>query len=371
MLPAFNVAPKHFSTVGKAENFLPLGLHALDASKIVAGLHAAFTALAFRANTNRIRSKPMGIDDQKPEVTAAAQTSASNLTAIVAGLRHSREVTHKIRYQGHVRELPSREALERIRDGLFAAMFPSHYGCPDLTDETIDYFVGLTLTRTLAALTEQVRRGLLFLAPENKSRFEEAECAACDIVRDFAAQLPEIRTALVSDLKAAYQGDPAATSLAEVLLCYPGMRAVIHHRLAHTLYKLGAPLVPRLLASISQTETAIDIHPEAQIGPRFFIDHGIGVVIGQTAVIGENVRLYQHVTLGAKSFSDDGAGGLVKGEPRHPIIEDNVVIYAGATILGRVTVGKDSVIGGNVWLTRSVPPSSFVSQAQNRLADGE
>ncbi|WP_298224711.1 serine O-acetyltransferase EpsC [Acidocella sp.] len=337
----------------------------------MAGLHAAFTALAFRANTNRIRSKPMGIDDQKPEVTATAQTSASNLTAIVAGLRHSREVTHKIRYQGHVRELPSREALERIRDGLFAAMFPSHYGCPDLTDETIDYFVGLTLTRTLAALTEQVRRGLLFLAPENKSRFEEAECAACDIVRDFAAQLPEIRTALVSDLKAAYQGDPAATSLAEVLLCYPGMRAVIHHRLAHTLYKLGAPLVPRLLASISQTETAIDIHPEAQIGPRFFIDHGIGVVIGQTAVIGENVRLYQHVTLGAKSFSDDGAGGLVKGEPRHPIIEDNVVIYAGATILGRVTVGKDSVIGGNVWLTRSVPPSSFVSQAQNRLADGE
>ncbi|GAN80152.1 serine O-acetyltransferase EpsC [Acidocella aminolytica] len=313
----------------------------------------------------------MGIDDQTAKVPAATQTSASNLDAIVAGLRHSREVTHKIRYQGHVRELPSRDALIRIRDGLFAALFPSHYGCPDLTDETIDYFVGLTLTRTLAALTEQVRRGLLFLAPENKARFEEAECAACDIVRDFAAQLPAIRTALVGDVKAAYSGDPAATSLAEVLLCYPGIRAVIHHRLAHALYKLGAPLVPRLLASISQTETAIDIHPEAKIGPHFFIDHGIGVVIGQTTVIGENVRLYQHVTLGAKSFTEDETGALVKGEPRHPIIEDNVVIYAGATILGRVTVGRDSVIGGNVWLTRSVPPGSFVSQAQNRLADSE
>ncbi len=313
----------------------------------------------------------MGIDDQKTEITTAAQTSASDLAAIVAGLRHSREVTHKIRHQGHVRELPSREALLKIRDGLFAALFPSHYGCPDLTDETIDYFVGLTLTRTLAALTEQVRRGLLFLAPEDKPRFDEADCAACDIVRDFAAQLPAIRTALVSDLKAAYQGDPAATSLAEVLLCYPGMRAIIHHRLAHALYKLGAPLVPRLLASISQTETAIDIHPEAQIGEHFFIDHGIGVVIGQTAIIGRNVRLYQHVTLGAKSFTEDESGALIKGEPRHPIIEDNVVIYAGATILGRVTVGRDSVIGGNVWLTRSVPQGSFVSQAHNRLADGE
>lgn len=312
----------------------------------------------------------MGIDDQTPNITSAAQTNASNLAAIVAGLRHSREVTHKIRYRGHVRELPSREALTRIRDGLFAALFPSHYGCPDLTDETIDYFVGLTLTRTLAALTEQVRRGLLFLAPENKARFEEAECAACDIVRDFAAQLPGLRSALVGDLQAAYAGDPAATSLAEILLCYPGIRAVIHHRLAHALYRLGAPLVPRLLASISQTETAIDIHPEAQIGQHFFIDHGIGVVIGQTAVIGENVRLYQHVTLGAKSFTEDESGALVKGKPRHPVIEDDVVIYAGATILGRVVVGKGSVIGGNVWLTRSVPPGSFVSQAQNRLADG-
>lgn len=313
----------------------------------------------------------MGIDEQKPEPSFAPQTSASNFSAIIAGLRHSREVTHKIRHLGHVRELPSRDALIEIRDCLLAVLFPSHYGCPDLTDETIDFFVGHTLARSLAALTEQVRRGLLFLAPEERPRFEEADCAACDIVRDFAAQLPDIRTALVGDLRAAYQGDPAATSLAEVLLCYPGIRAIIHYRLAHALHKLGAPLVPRLLASISQTETAIDIHPEAQIGENFFIDHGIGVVIGQTAIIGNHVRLYQHVTLGAKSFADDGNGTLVKGEPRHPIIEDNVVIYAGATILGRITVGRDSVIGGNVWITKDVPPGSFVSQARNRLADGE
>ncbi|MDE2391001.1 MAG: serine acetyltransferase [Rhodospirillales bacterium] len=313
----------------------------------------------------------MGINDQTPEISASGQTSVSNLDAIVAGLRHSREVTHKIRHQGDVRELPCRATLMQIRDGLLAALFPSHYGCSNLTDETIDYYVGHTLSRTLGALTEQVRRGLLLLAPEHKNRFEQADCAACDIVRDFAAQLPALRTALVSDLKAAYRGDPAAASLAEVLLCYPGMRAVIHYRIAHALSKLGAPLIPRMLASISQTETAIDIHPDAQIGPHFFIDHGVGVVIGQTAILGENVRLYQHVTLGAKRFTEDTTGALVKGEPRHPIIEDNVVIYAGATILGRVTVGRDSVIGGNVWLTRSVPPGSFVSQAQNRLAEQE
>ena len=189
------------------------------------------------------------------------------------------------------------------------------------------------------------------------------------MVRDFAAQLPALRGMLAEDLIAAYHGDPAASSMAEVLLAYPGMRAIIHHRLAHVLHQLGAPLVARLLAGISQAETGIDIHPQAQIGRRFFIDHGTGVVIGQTAVIGENVRLYQHVTLGAKRFTEDENGMLVKGEPRHPIIEDNVVIYAGATVLGRITVGRDSTIGGNVWLTQSVPPGSVITQAQNRLSN--
>jgi serine O-acetyltransferase len=309
----------------------------------------------------------MGSNKQRPDLSPATHSSGTELADVVAGLRLSREVTHKIRHRGSVRELPSRAALEKIRDGLMAALFPSHYGCPDLTDETIDYFVGHTLAQALATLAEQVRRDLLFLPP-GANNLPAAEHAAL-IIRNFSAQLPALRGMLAEDLQAAYQGDPAAFSVAEVLLCYPGMRAIIHHRLAHALHQLGAPLVARLLASISQAETGIDIHPQAQIGRRFFVDHGTGVVIGQTAIIGENVRLYQHVTLGAKSFTQDDNGALIKGEPRHPIIEDNVVIYAGATVLGRITVGHGSTIGGNVWLTQSVPPGSFISQAQNRLTE--
>jgi serine O-acetyltransferase len=309
----------------------------------------------------------MGSNTQPPGRKPAAQSIEAELAEVVAGLRLSREVTHKIRHRGSVRELPSRPELESIRDGLMAALFPSHYGCPDLTDETIDYFVGHTLAQALSTLTEQVRRDLLFLPPgaNNLPALDHASL----IVSQFAAQLPEIRGILAEDLTAAYNGDPAASSVAEVLIAYPGMRAIIHHRLAHALYSLGAPLVARLLAAISQAETGIDIHPAAQIGPRFFIDHGTGVVIGQTAIIGENVRLYQHVTLGAKRFEEDEHGVLIKGEPRHPIIEDNVVIYAGATVLGRIVVGHNSTIGGNVWLTQSVPPGSFISQAQNRLTE--
>lgn len=309
----------------------------------------------------------MGSNTQTPGLSPTAQSNDGNLADVVAGLRVAREVTHKIRHRGSVRELPSRGALVKIRDGLLAALFPSHFGCPDLTDETIDYFVGDTLAQALAALTEQVRRDLLFLPP-GENDLSAADHAAV-IIRNFAAQLPELRGVLAEDVLAAYRGDPAARSAAEVLIAYPGVRAIMHHRLAHTLHQLGAPLVARLLASISQAETGIDIHPQAQIGPRFFIDHGTGVVIGQTAIIGANVRLYQHVTLGAKSFTEDEDGALVKGEPRHPIIEDDVVIYAGATVLGRIVVGRGSTIGGNVWLTQSVPPGSFISQAQNRLTE--
>ena len=172
-----------------------------------------------------------------------------------------------------------------------------------------------------------------------------------------------MRVLLDSDVLAAYQGDPAARSVDEVLLCYPGVRALISHRLAHELYKLGLPLISRVIAELAHADTGIDIHPGATIGRGCFIDHGTGVVIGETAVIGERVRIYQNVTLGAKSFPTDGDGNLVKGQPRHPIVEDEAVIYAGATVLGRVTIGRGAVIGGNVWLTRSVAPGSLVTQA--------
>lgn len=182
-------------------------------------------------------------------------------------------------------------------------------------------------------------------------------------MRQFGAQLPRVREALDLDVVAAYQGDPAALSVDEVLLCYPGVIAMIHHRLANVLYRLGAPMLARIVAEIAHADTGIDIHPGATIGRSFFIDHGTGVVIGETAIIGDRVRLYQMVTLGAKRFPPGENGELKKGLPRHPIIEDDVVIYAGATILGRITLGKGSTIGGNVWLTRSVPPGSNVTQA--------
>ncbi|HMU65131.1 MAG TPA: serine O-acetyltransferase, partial [Nitrosomonas sp.] len=168
------------------------------------------------------------------------------------------------------------------------------------------------------------------------------------------------------DIVAAYEGDPAARSVDEVLACYPGIMAIAYYRLAHELNLLGVPLIARMISEIAHSQTGIEIHPGAQIGPRFFIDHGTGVVIGETAIIGQNVRLYQAVTLGAKRFPVDEKGALVKGIARHPIVEDDVVIYAGATILGRITIGKGSTIGGNVWLTRSVPPGSNVTQAQMR-----
>ena len=182
-------------------------------------------------------------------------------------------------------------------------------------------------------------------------------------MRAFAAALPGIRRLLDSDVLAAFQGDPAARSVDEVLLCYPGVLAMIHHRLAHRLYGLGLPLLARIVAELAHAQTGIDIHPGATIGAGFFIDHGTGVVIGETAVIGERVRLYQAVTLGAKRFPTDADGNLQKGLPRHPVVEDDVVIYAGATILGRVTLGTGATIGGNVWLTDDVPPGASVTQA--------
>jgi serine O-acetyltransferase len=296
--------------------------------------------------------------------------ATSEFASVVAALRESREVTNKIRHRGHVRELPSRAALQEALNGLTAALFPTHYAEYDLSDENIDLFVGSALGGALTELREQVRRGLRFGPADAEIDETALRQRAVEIVRGFSEQLPAIRALLVSDLLAAFHGDPAATSISEILLCYPGMNAVISYRLAHTLHRLGAPLIARLISEIAHSQTGIDIHPSAEIGRGFFIDHGTGVVIGATAIIGENVRLYQAVTLGAKRFLTGSDGTLVKGEPRHPIIEDNVVIYAGATILGRITVGRDSTIGGNVWLTQSVPPGSVITQARTRLQEG-
>jgi serine O-acetyltransferase len=300
------------------------------------------------------------------DLTEQAGSSHWHLGPIIDALRTSRESTHNIRHQGRVRELPSRAVLQQVIEGVSAALFPTHYGRPDLNDESIDYFVGDTLNVALDRLVEQVRRALRFNPELEHIGEPELKERARAITRSFAASLPEIRALLVSDVQAALAGDPAASSVAEIMLCYPGTIAVLYHRLAHCLHRLGTPFLARLAADIAHTLTGIDIHPAAQIGASFFIDHGTGVVIGETAIIGKHVRLYQAVTLGARRFPTDESGALVKGAPRHPIVEDDVVIYAGATILGRITVGAGSTIGGNVWLTQSVEPGSNVTQAQMR-----
>jgi serine O-acetyltransferase len=303
--------------------------------------------------------------------TAPLPSTQWELERIVGELRQVREEWRQAQQrkrEGGNREFPSREALRQIVTGLCGALFPMRLGPSDLRQESEDFYVGHTLESALSALLHQVRLELAFTARHAYPGDEVVHGRAVDIVRGLAHALPRLRRLLDTDVLAAYQGDPAARSVDEVLLCYPGVIAVIHHRLAHQLYCAGAPLVARMMSEIAHSETGIDIHPGASIGTSFFVDHGTGVVIGETTIIGDRVRLYQAVTLGAKRFSVDHNGDLLKGQPRHPIIEDDVVIYAGATILGRITIGRGSTIGGNVWLTCGVPPASHVTQASSQSA---
>lgn len=292
-----------------------------------------------------------------------------DLDAVVDGLRQARadwrDSQHRDREVGG-RELPSPDALATLVAQLRGALFPMRLGPPDLRQENEDFYIGHTLDAALGSLLRQVQLELRHSSREQPQPDEVHQQKAVQIVRDFASRLPAVRRLLDTDVLAAYKGDPAAHSVDEVLLCYPGVLAVIHYRLAHELYRLGVPLLARMVAEQAHTQTGIDIHPGAEIGEAFFIDHGTGVVIGETAVIGQRVRLYQAVTLGAKRFETDDEGVLLKGVPRHPLIEDDVVIYAGATVLGRITIGKGSSIGGNVWLTRSVPAGSQITQARSQ-----
>lgn len=294
-----------------------------------------------------------------------ADSNDLGIGAIVSALRDLRlsSLEHRKR-RNKPPKLPSRKMLQSIIEGLGAALFPNRLGLPDLKEEGIDYFVGHTLDVVLHDLVAQVKLELNFAADNLNLHETKSTLTPTDIVREFAKQLPSIRLLLDSDIKAAFEGDPAARSVDEVLVCYPGILAIIHFRLAHALYKLGLPLIARMISEIAHSATGIDIHPGAQIAESFFIDHGTGVVIGETTIIGKHVRIYQAVTLGAKRFPTDEDGNLLKGHARHPIVEDDVVIYAGATVLGRITIGHGSAIGGNVWLTRSVPANSNITQAQ-------
>ncbi len=297
-----------------------------------------------------------------------------DLQSVVSGLQGERErwrASHSRSIETGGREFPSPPAVRAAIRGVVAALFPMRLGPASLRKEAEDFFVGSTISQALGVLFEQARLelgGRRAATDPRAGAIREAEAAqhAEAIMHGFASQLPAIRRVLDSDVEAAYRGDPAATSVDEILLCYPGVSAIIHHRLAHDLFHRGIPLVARIITELAHSETGIDIHPGATIGESFFIDHGTGVVIGATARIGRNVRLYQNVTLGAKRLVKGDGSMVDQDTPRHPIVEDDVVIYAGATILGRVTIGAGSVIGGNVWLTHSVPAGSQITQAQSQ-----
>ena len=258
--------------------------------------------------------------------------------------------------------LPSRQSVGEIVEALRSVLFPGYFGFSELQEESLRFHVGSQLDHIRRTLQEQIKRGLCFACEEWPECLPECDQKARDLTGAFLRQLPEVQRKLALDVQASYEGDPAAANPDEVIFCYPGILAITSYRLAHELHILGVPIIPRMITEAAHSATGIDIHPGAAIGERFFIDHGTGVVIGETCIIGSRVRIYQGVTLGAKSFQLDEKGNPVRGIDRHPIVEDDVTIYSGATILGRVTIGRGSVIGGNVWLVHSVPPESRITQ---------
>lgn len=274
--------------------------------------------------------------------------------------------------------LPSRDVVIQIVEDLRSVFFPGYFqAAPERLasassaselKEGLRFHVGAALDKVRRDLEEQIGRALRFVdsrkGASGKKHASDYEERASSLSKAFLSRLPEVRRVLATDVQAAYEGDPAATSADEAIFCYPGIVAITHHRIAHELYLLDVPLLSRIIGEHAHGITGIDIHPGAAIGESFFIDHGTGVVVGETSIIGNRARIYQGVTLGAKSFPKDEKGRLVKGIARHPVVEDDVIIYAGATILGRVVIGRGSIIGGNVWLTRNVPPGSRVTQAQ-------
>lgn len=260
----------------------------------------------------------------------------------------------------HQKPSPSVLSLRKIMLLLRKVIFPGFFGSEQEAQvDSIQYYTGVYLEQIYDLLHEQIYNGLCF----EVDRCCDSKDRASRIAIDFVNKIPHIKYLLSTDVKAILDGDPAAKSLSEIIFCYPAISAILHQRVAHELLKLGVPVLPRIITEMAHSETGIDIHPGAQIGEYFSIDHGTGIVVGQTAIIGNHVRLYQGVTLGAKNFTLDEEG-LPMDVPRHPILEDYVTVYSNASILGRITIGKGSVIGGNIWLTHSVPPNSKILQTR-------
>lgn len=260
--------------------------------------------------------------------------------------------------------IPSGIGLNRIVELTRSILFPGYFGHSTLCSQTLPYHIGMAVEELYELLAQEIQSGLCFVEHEQGKSAGSCRKRAKELATKMIDRLPMLRKILATDVQATYEGDPAAISVGEVICCYPVIRALSNYRLAHELYKLGIPLIPRMLTEMAHSETGIDIHPGAQIGEYFSIDHGTGVVIGATCIIGNHVKLYQGVTLGAKRFLKDETGLPIKGIARHPIIEDDVVIYSNATILGRITIGKGAVIGGNIWVTTDVPAGEKIVQGQ-------
>ncbi|OFX78446.1 MAG: serine acetyltransferase [Bacteroidetes bacterium GWE2_29_8] len=262
--------------------------------------------------------------------------------------------------------MPSILALKEIVELLRETIFPGYFGNHSVKKENLSYYIGVNIDKIYRLLSEQIKRGICFEMCDIKKH--NNSCTECDKIAEsksqiFISKIPLIRHLLTTDVHATFNGDPAAKNYGEIIYCYPGIKALTNYRIAHELLKLDISLIPRMITELAHSETGIDIHPGASIGEFFAIDHGTGVVIGETSVIGKNVKIYQGVTLGAKSFPLDEQGNPIKGVPRHPIIEDNVVIYSEATILGRITIGKGSIVGGNIWVTNDLAPNSKITQS--------
>ncbi|MDR1020694.1 MAG: serine O-acetyltransferase [Synergistaceae bacterium] len=262
-------------------------------------------------------------------------------------------------------DMPSSPELARMMEMIRAVVFPGFFGTGGIDEQSMRHHMASGLDDIFRILAEQIRLGMCFIGRDQALSCKECEDDALELAGAFMGRLPDVRNLLDSDVLAAFEGDPAAKSKAETIFCYPSIHIMTNHRVAHELYKLEVPVIPRIISEMGHSRTGIDINPGASIGEEFFIDHGTGVVIGETAVIGSRCRLYQGVTLGALSFPKDALGNPIKGLPRHPVLEDNVVVYAGATILGRVTIGAGSMIGGNVWITGDVPKGSKVVQQRS------
>ena len=263
-----------------------------------------------------------------------------------------------------VAPLPSVEMVKRIVALVKNIIFPDYFEKRQPDEAIRAYHIGVAMEELAKLLTKQIAHGLQFCEHcEGERTKEQVYTEAERLALEFIDALPEIKRLLYTDIQAMFDNDPAAPNYGEVIFCYPSMNTMTHYRVAHKLHQLQVPVIPRIITELAHSKTGIDIHPGAQIGEYFAIDHGTGVVIGETTIIGNHVTLYQGVTLGAKSFKYDENGNMLN-VPRHPIIEDNVTVYSNASILGRITIGHDSTIGGNIWLTHSVPPNSRILQSK-------